>query len=299
MSVIALFVAPGGTSFAVAALSKKEKRIVKRIANKQITKRAPGLSVKRAGSAGTATDAGHASSADSATHANNADHATTASHAGTADTATSASVVACEAPVAGAGEMVKAGAVCIDKYEASVWSSPTGGTQYGISGDDYPCSDTGEDCSNVYARSVPGVPPSRFISWFQAQQALANSGKRLPTNAEWQQAVAGTPGGAPCNVASTGPVNTGSAGGCVSRFGAFDMVGNLWEWVAEWDEIASGCELHLTDRACLGGAGTNHSPAALIRGGVFNSGGDAGSMAIAATNQPHNSGPEVGFRGAR
>ncbi len=26
-------------------------------------------------------------------------------------------------------EMVKAGSVCIDRYEASVWSSPTGGTQ--------------------------------------------------------------------------------------------------------------------------------------------------------------------------
>lgn len=29
--------------------------------------------------------------------------------------------------------MVSAGSVCIDRYEVSVWSSPTGGTQYGVS----------------------------------------------------------------------------------------------------------------------------------------------------------------------
>ena len=38
----------------------------------------------------------------------------------------------CAPAVAGTGAMVKVGPVCIDKYEASVWSSPTGGTQYGV-----------------------------------------------------------------------------------------------------------------------------------------------------------------------
>src|SRR3954452_20210405 len=45
----------------------------------------------------------------------------------------------CQAAVAGTGAMVQAGPVCIDKYEASVWSSPTGGTQFGTSSDNYPC----------------------------------------------------------------------------------------------------------------------------------------------------------------
>src|SRR5690242_6490892 len=39
----------------------------------------------------------------------------------------------CAPTVAGTGAMVKAGPVCIDRYEVSVWSSPTGGTQYGTS----------------------------------------------------------------------------------------------------------------------------------------------------------------------
>src|SRR5262245_3658995 len=130
-------------------------------------------------------------------------------------------------------QMVSAGAVCIDKYEVSVWSSPTGGTQYGATADDYPCNDNGQNCNNIYARSVPGVTPSRSITWFQAQQALANSGKRLPSNAEWQQAVAGTPdpgtdnGTTDCNVSTGSFVNTGSRSSCISNWGANDMVGNL------------------------------------------------------------------------
>jgi hypothetical protein len=63
-ATLALFAALGGGSFAVAALSGSEKRVVKKIAkkqaNKQITARAPGLSVEHASSADSATPAGPA-----------------------------------------------------------------------------------------------------------------------------------------------------------------------------------------------------------------------------------------------
>jgi hypothetical protein len=79
-ATVALFVALAGGSFAVAALSGQEKRVVKKIAktqaNKRITARAPDLSVKRAKSADSATNADQASSADSATNATNAENAT-------------------------------------------------------------------------------------------------------------------------------------------------------------------------------------------------------------------------------
>src|SRR5262249_5421636 len=131
-------------------------------------------------------------------------------------------------------QMVRAGAVCIDKYEASVWSSPTGGTQYGVNSANYPCNNNGQDCKGkIFARSVAGVTPSRYITWYQAQQALANVGKRLPTNAEWQQAVAGTPEGQ-CNTSDGVVQATGSFTDCVSDWGAYDMVGNLAEWVGDW-----------------------------------------------------------------
>jgi hypothetical protein len=216
----------------------------------------------------------------------------------------------CEAAVAGTGAMVKVGSFCMDRYEASVWSKPGGGTQYGVSSDDYPCNDNGQDCNNIYARSVAGVPPSRHISWFQAQQALANSGKRLPTNAEWQQAVAGTPDSTACNISTGAVQNTGANAGCVSRFGANDMVGNLWEMVADWDEEAESAAGFYppgdfgTDWIGVGkgsGQASTHHPAPLQRGGNFTNaqigGSDGGPFAVKAQDRLMDA--FNGFRGAR
>jgi hypothetical protein len=212
----------------------------------------------------------------------------------------------CDATVAGTGDMVKVGPTCIDKYEVSVWSSPTGGTQYGVSSDDYPCNDNGQDCDNIYARSVPGVTPSRSITWFQAQQALVNAGKRLPTNAEWQQAVRGTPDSTACNVSTNAVANTGANGGCVSDFGAFDMVGNLAEWVADWDEDVIACANWPagfgSDHSCIGrglGEESTRFPGALIRGGSFFDNVNAGPFSVNAALQPSEPFDSVGFRGAR
>ena len=45
-------------------------------------------------------------------------------------------------------EMVRVGPLCVDKYEASVWNTATGGgTQFGVGSDTYLCSDNGNDCS--------------------------------------------------------------------------------------------------------------------------------------------------------
>jgi hypothetical protein len=206
-------------------------------------------------------------------------------------------------------QMVKVGSVCIDKYEASVWDAPTGGNQL-ISGAqiDAACPENGQptgpptNCVNFYARSVPGVEPARNITWFQAQQALANSGKQLPTSAEWQAAVSGTPDGAPCNVSSGVVANTGAAAGCVSRFGAFDMVGNLTEWVADWVPRASACgswSFAGDDDQCLAGAQTTGEPGALNRGGNVSSGTDAGPFLVSAIQPPSASFIDLGFRGAR
>jgi hypothetical protein len=221
----------------------------------------------------------------------------------------------CSPSVAGTGVMVKVGPVCIDRYEVSVWSSPTGGTQYGTSSDNYPCHDNGQNCTNIYARSVAGVTPSRFITYFQAQQALANSGKRLPTNAEWQAAAAGTPDSTACNVDHGAVENTGANAGCVSDYGANDMVGNVGEWVADWDEQAfiTGCANWPagfgSDQSCIGrgsDVASSRLPGGLARGGAFTSqqgGTNAGPFTLAAFPDPAAaSGPIgvlLGFRGAR
>lgn len=222
-------------------------------------------------------------------------------------------------------DMVKVGSICVDKYEASVWSSPTGGTQFGATTDDYPCSDNGNDCSAsaahpIFARSVAGVTPSAYITWFQAQQACFNVGKRLPTNAEWQAAAAGTPdpGNSPgandCNTNSSGPVPTGSRSNCVSNFGVFDMVGNLNEWVADWFEgntspFAPAFGTAGTDYgndfmvganpATIQGDNSSNFPAALLRGGEFVKGTHAGVFSFDDSNAPSHSNSNDGFHCVR
>jgi formylglycine-generating enzyme required for sulfatase activity len=202
----------------------------------------------------------------------------------------------------------------MDKYEASVWSKRTGGTQYGVSSDNYPCNDNGQNCKGkIYARSVGGVTPSRFITWFQAQQALANSFKRLPENAEWQMAVAGTPDAGPDNGTTTcnttlqsgqDPVKTGSRSACVSAYGAYDMVGNAWEWVADWVHATAQCASwgsFSNDWMCLRGTSTSVAgPAALLRGGFSGDGTSAGPFALTGFHPPSDgSNQPFGFRGAR
>jgi hypothetical protein len=222
-------------------------------------------------------------------------------------------------------DSVKIGPTCIDKYEASVWEVPPGsagliqrikaGTvtlaelqagafQRGATSDNFGagCPDTGNGCVNVYAVSIAGVTPSRVLTWVQAAAAARNSGKRLPTNAEWQAAAFGTPE-ASCRISGGSAVATGSMAGCVSNVGAFDMVGNVWEWVAEWMARSTTCAswqtLPVADFQCLAGAATTGPPGALLRGGHFDSAGGAGVFAVTGLNSPTLAQDNVGFRAAR
>jgi formylglycine-generating enzyme required for sulfatase activity len=238
-------------------------------------------------------------------------------------------------------DAVISGTVCMDKYEASVWRVPDplgahkglvtkiqkgtataagltagGATQLGVASDDYaPCANSGQNCTNdIYAVSLPGVLPSANITWFQAQQACKNARKRLPSNAEWQAAVAGTPDPGPdngttdCNTVSAGAaVATGSRSACVSSDGAFDMVGNLFEWVADWVPRSTACGIWSVglsptgDDQCLAGAATTGEPGALLRGGGFDFrvGARAGPLAVDAFNGPSGAFFDIGFRCAR
>jgi formylglycine-generating enzyme required for sulfatase activity len=227
----------------------------------------------------------------------------------------------------------------MDKYEASVWRVPNpttnkslvakiwagkataarlaraGATQLGVVGDDYaPCADSGQNCANdIYAVSLAGVPPSAYLTWFQAQVACKNARKRLPSNAEWQAAVAGTPDPGPdngttdCNTESTLAVAaSGSRSSCVSSDGAFDMVGNLYEWVADWVPRSTTCGIWSAgasptgDDQCLLGADTAGDPGALLRGDNFTGDGTrAGPLTVAGYAGPSYSLHSIGFRCAR
>jgi formylglycine-generating enzyme required for sulfatase activity len=225
--------------------------------------------------------------------------------------------------------------VCLDKYEASVWRVPHptttnanlvlriqlgrvaraalvagGATQLGTAVDYEPCAPNGQGCANdIYAVSLPSEIPSASITWFQAQEACANSGKRLPTNAEWQVGANGTPDPGPdngttdCNSDTDSVSETGARSGCVSARGAFDMVGNLDEWVADWVPLSSECPGWggaSDDFMCLAGANTTGGgPGALLRGGDHRIRAGAGPLAVVGSGAPSSARDFIGFRCAR
>jgi len=172
-------------------------------------------------------------------------------------TGTNAQYVVCKK---GLDEMVKVGDFWIDRYEMSLWETPEcGGALFGQSTTDAHDSGFGRNGSDVqkllYGCSVGSIGPSRWLTWFQSQRACEASGKHLCSNAEWQVAAYGTPdphssdpGGdlEACNIwpdskpkdatwaIAKATIMTGTASACISHVGAYDMVGNLWEWTSDW-----------------------------------------------------------------
>jgi formylglycine-generating enzyme required for sulfatase activity len=241
-------------------------------------------------------------------------------------------------------DSVKVGVTCMDKYEASVWQIPdpaganralvnklqkgratladltaAGATQLGCPWQHaaYPPSfpDDGNWTAPVYAASVPGVLPSMCITWFQAEQACALSNKRLPTNQEWQRAAAGTPdpgatddNATECEVGYDGGltdiVPTGSRSACKSSWGAYDMIGNAHERVADWVPLSQGVcpnwDTFSDDMMCLAGVNaTFPAPGALMRGGDYRDAALAGVFAVQGDIPATDNAGFIGFRCAR
>lgn len=110
-----------------------------------------------------------------------------------------------------------------------------------------------------FDRWVPLEPdlPVLHVNWFEAAAYCRWAGRRLPTEAEWELAASGTPEGDDNRIAAgkrrypwgdqaprAGQANLDwSAGGGLpvyalpdsdSAFGVRQMVGNVWEWTADW-----------------------------------------------------------------
>ena len=175
-----------------------------------------------------------------------------------------------------------------------------------VNGNWTPLAGSNPPTPGIYAASLTGVLPTSCVTWFQAAQACALSGKRLLTNEEWQRAASGTPdpgdaetqGTTMCNTKGLGPAPTGNLADCVSNWGIHDMIGNLWEWVADWaDKNPGACALDfLGDISCFGGDGSNPIPGAVRRGGFWADGASAGSFAISSVHNPDLVVEGFGFR---
>ncbi len=215
------------------------------------------------------------------------------------------------------------GDFCIDKFEVSAsedcpYVNPQSQMQSRLNLADPKCLPI----------SLPGAYPWRWVSQNQAAELCARAGKRLPTNKEWFQASLGTPdpdsawGADDCQVDKNWgaqPGMSGQAKKCVSSAGAYDMIGNVWEWVDGTILDGKFLENDLPGQGYVVSAGTDGIAGetdasgdlnyyndyfwikkkglrGMARGGYWDNAEKAGKYAMYLVSPPSYAGIGVGFR---
>ena len=203
---------------------------------------------------------------------------------------------------------------CVDSYEAAAGE----GCPY-----QNPAT-AAETTSNILQPQCKSIStadssPWRFITREQAVLACVRAGKRLPKSEEWYQFALGTTPSL-CNLFSQSYAKGTDFLTCTSTTGAYQTVGNVWEWVT--DDVIDGQYNNRTlpssgyvTQVDSGGVATETSPNkpneqfsnnyfwsesvgafGMIRGGFYGSGSDGGVFAVQAATKPTFTGTAIGFR---
>lgn len=213
------------------------------------------------------------------------------------------------------------GGFCIDRYEVSAGKL----CPHALPGNQF---ETSENLATPLCMPVSASNASPWVNIprAQAMELCSRAGKHLPSNGEWYRAAMGTPDtSTSCVISRIGlsqAEKTGSISTCVSSSGAYDMVGNVWEWVdanvnngvlngitlpsegyvaeADTDGVPlrtapAGDEVFHQDYFFIDPQG----PKGVFRGGFWSSGDKAGAYAVFAASPSTFIGGAVGFRCAK